>query len=67
VQVIAGTTDSGTVSFIQAYVDGSPVVTQKGGTLNASLTMSSGTHRLTVQAKDSAGVVFKQTINITVQ
>jgi hypothetical protein len=28
--------------------------------------MGAGTHRLTVQAKDSAGVVFKQTINITV-
>ncbi|HEY7403733.1 MAG TPA: Ig-like domain-containing protein [Candidatus Angelobacter sp.] len=67
VRVIAGTTDSRTVSFVQAYVDGKAVVTQTGNKLNASITMARGTHRLTVQAKDSAGVIFKQTINITVQ
>ena len=65
VQVVAGTTDSTTVSFVQAYLDGSAVVTQTGKSLNASISMSAGTHRLTVQAKDTAGVVFKQTINVT--
>jgi hypothetical protein len=29
--------------------------------------MTAGAHRVTVQAKDAAAVIFKQTINITVQ
>jgi hypothetical protein len=29
--------------------------------------MAAGARRVTVQAKDAAGVIFKQTINITVQ
>ena len=66
VTVIAGTTDTKTVSYVQAYVDGVAKVTQNGKSLNASIPMSTGTHRLTVQAKDSAGVVFKQTISVNV-
>lgn len=63
--VTAGATDSATVSYIQLYVDGKVVATQQGGNLNTTLTLTAGAHRLTVQAKDSAGVVFKQTINVT--
>jgi hypothetical protein len=66
VQVSAVTRDTRAVSFVQAYVDGVAKVTQTGATLNASLAMATGTHRLPVQARDSAGVVFKQTVNITV-
>jgi len=66
VRVIAGTTDSRTVSFVQVYVDGKAVVTQTGNKLNASITMAKGARRVTVQAKDTAGVIFKQTVNITV-
>src|SRR5262249_28275676 len=66
VTVTAGTTDSRTVSFVQAYVDGVAKVTQNGNKLNASIAMSTGAHRLTVQAKDSGGVVFKQTITVNV-
>ena len=65
VQVTAGTTDSHPVSFIQLYVDGKSTVTQQGGSLDTSATLSSGTHRLTVQAKDSLGTIFKQTIYVT--
>jgi hypothetical protein len=65
VNVVAGTTDSHSVSFMQLYVDGAGVVTQNGNKLNASVALTAGTHRLTVQAKDTAGVVFKQTINVT--
>lgn len=65
VQVTAGATDSNTVSFVQAFLDGKAVVTQNGNKLNASIAMAQGMHRLTVQAKDSAGVVFKQTIAVT--
>lgn len=67
VHVVAATRDSVTVSFMQIYIDGSPVLTKSGGTLDTTITLAAGAHRLTVQAKDSAGVIFKQTINITVQ
>lgn len=66
VTVTAGTTDSNPVSYIQLYVDGSAKVTQNGGTLNATVTLTAGSHRVTVQAKDSTGTIFKQTINVTV-
>jgi hypothetical protein len=52
---------------MQVYVDGSPVLTKSGGSLDVLVTMAAGARRVTVQAKDSAGVIFKQTINITVQ
>jgi hypothetical protein len=68
VAVKALTTDTAhTVSYVQAYVDGVAKVTQQGATLSTSIAMTSGAHRLTVQAKDSAGTIFKQTVNITVQ
>jgi hypothetical protein len=66
VQVVAGTTDANAVSFVQVYVDGLPQLTKTGGTLNDPVAIAAGTHRLTVQAKDSAGTVFKQTISISV-
>lgn len=66
VHIQAAARDSATVSFMQIYVDGKAVFTASGGSLDASIAMTSGAHRLTVQAKDNAGVIFKQTINITV-
>jgi hypothetical protein len=48
-------------------VDGTAVFTKTGGTLDATTAIATGSRRVTVQAKDSAGVIFKQTINITVQ
>ena len=66
VHVVAATRDSVAVSFVQIYVDGSPVLTKSGGSLDTLVTMAAGARRVTVQAKDSAGVIFKQTVNITV-
>ncbi|HEY2391561.1 MAG TPA: Ig-like domain-containing protein [Candidatus Angelobacter sp.] len=66
VPVVAGTTDANSVSFVQVYVDGLPQLTKTGGTLNDSVAIAPGTHRFTVQAKDSTGTVFKQTISISV-
>ena len=39
---------------------------EAGASLNTSLAMSTGTHRVTVQAKDSLGRYFQSTVNITV-
>jgi len=67
VNIVAGTTDKASaVSFLQIYVDGIKQFQVNGGTLNTSLAMANGAHRVTVQAKDAAGTIFKKTVNITV-
>ncbi len=66
VTVDAGTTSSTAVSYMQIYVDGVKVYQVSGGSLHTSLSMATGSHRLTVQAKNSAGTIFKSTVNITV-
>jgi len=48
-------------------VDGKAAFTASGGSLDTSIAMASGVRRLTVQAKDTKGVIFKQTISITVE
>src|SRR5207248_10303014 len=68
VHIVAKTTDSKPVNYIQIYVDGMKKYETPGGSLDTSLDktlLPTGTHRLTVQASD--GTIFKQTINITVQ
>ncbi len=67
VNIVAGTTDNAsTVTLLQIYVDGVKQYQVSASQLNTSLSLSSGSHRLTVQAKDAAGTIFKQTIYITV-
>ena len=67
VNIVAGTTDNtSTVNYLQIYVDGTKQYQVSANQLNTSLAMASGTHRVTVQAIDAAGNVFKSTIYITV-
>jgi len=66
VKLSAGSTDTKIVSYMQLYVDGVKQLTAPGGTLNTSVTLAAGSHRLTVQAKDSAGTLFHKTVNILV-
>ncbi|HEU5400350.1 MAG TPA: alkaline phosphatase family protein [Terriglobales bacterium] len=67
VNIVAGTTDkTSTVKYLQIYIDGSKKYQVSAGQLNTSLAMSTGSHRLTVQAIDAAGTIFKTTIYITV-
>jgi hypothetical protein len=67
VHVSASTTDSNPVTLLQIYVDGVAVYTAKTKALEADVPLKTGTHRVTVQAKDSVGTIFKQSISITVQ
>ncbi len=61
------TTDNATVTLNQIYLDGVKVYQVSAPTVNTSVPISTaGTHRLTVQAYDSAARIFKQTIYITV-
>lgn len=65
VHIVALTTDSKTVTLMQIYVDGVKKYEVSASSLDTSLAMASGTHRLAVQAFD--GTIFKQVIYITVQ
>src|SRR5579863_1187919 len=60
VQITAGTTDTKTVKLMQVYVDGVLKYHVAANSVNTSLAMAAGKHRLTVQAYD--GSYFKQTI-----
>lgn len=65
VHIVAGTTGSNPVKLMQVYVDGAKKYEVLASSLDTSLTMISGSHRLAVQASD--GTIFKQVIYITVQ
>ena len=67
VVVKATATSSVAISYIQLYVDGVKKTQVSGNTLNYSMTLASGTHRITAQAKGANGVYYKQTANITVK
>ncbi|MFL6299296.1 MAG: alkaline phosphatase family protein [Terriglobales bacterium] len=64
--VVAATTSSSTVTATQIYLDGVKVYQVNSPKLDTYLTMSTGTHRLTVQGYNTAGAVFKSTEYVTV-
>jgi phospholipase C len=67
VHVNAGTTDtSSSVTLVQIYVDGVKQLDTHANFVDANVTMAGGTHRLTVQAKDAAGTLFKKSITVGV-
>jgi Bacterial Ig domain len=66
VRVLAGTTSTRPVKLVQVYVDGSKVYEEANHRLDWSLALSPGTHRLTVQAYDDLGGIFKSTVYVTV-
>ena len=68
VNISAGSTESAaTVTNLYIWVDGVKQWTSYGGTLNASLPISNGVHRVVVQAKDSTGHYFQSAEYVTVQ
>ena len=67
VAVNATATDNKSVQYMQVYVDGVKRYQQNGTKqINTSIAVSTGTHTLTVQAKDNSGT-FKQNVKIQVQ
>jgi hypothetical protein len=67
VEIEVGTYDLTPVWVIQVYLDGKKVYQAHLSALDIKLPMSTGTHRLTVQAQDTKQVVFKKTIYIAVK
>lgn len=66
VVVNATATSNVAISFIELWIDGVKKTRVSGNTLNTSVTLATGIHRVTVQAQDANGVYYKQTANITV-
>ena len=78
---VAGTTPSSPVHFVayatppsgrtitsmKIYIDYTGVYSVNAAQLDTSLTMSSATHHVTVQAWDSAGTVYKNSFSLTVK
>ncbi|MGB9123418.1 MAG: SBBP repeat-containing protein [Candidatus Angelobacter sp.] len=66
VRIIAGTTDVTPVKLTQVYLDGKKIYETPLSAINVNLPIAGGTHRLTVQGLDTAGVFFKKFISINV-
>jgi phosphatidylinositol-3-phosphatase len=76
---VAGSTVSSPVHFVAAaksthpittmriYIDNSAKFTVNASSINTTLTVSTGTHSVVVQAWDSSGAVFKTPLTIHVQ
>ncbi|MBI2677463.1 MAG: Ig-like domain-containing protein [Candidatus Koribacter versatilis] len=65
VQVSASATSSRTVTLMQIYVDGTKKYEGKGSSLSTTVSIATGSHRLTVQAFDSSGA-GKLSVNFSV-
>ena len=68
VTITAATKDSASVvTNMFIWVDGVKQWTGTGNSVNTSLVLATGTHRVTVQAKDAAAHYFQSTVTINVQ
>src|SRR5436305_8151226 len=66
VQFVASASSSRPITAMRIYVDDQSVFTTQSNSLNTSVALSSGAHRVVVQAWDSSGAVFKFPESITV-
>lgn len=53
------------VTLTQIYIDGAWKANAKASTIDTFLPISVGTHRVTVQAWDSSGAIFKTAVSVT--
>jgi phospholipase C len=67
VNVVAGSTDSNTVTAMQIYVDNSLVYQVSASTLNTFVSLKVGNHLITVQGWDKTGATFKSNVPVAMQ
>lgn len=67
VHVVAGTTDSNTVTTVQIYVDNKLYTQVKANTIDTFVNLSVGNHSVTVQGWDNAGKSFKTNVRVAMQ
>jgi len=65
VTVSGKATSSVTISLMQIYLDGAKSYQIAGSSVSKSLSLSAGTHRITIQSVDINGALAKSTINVT--
>jgi acid phosphatase len=56
----------GSITAMRIYLDNVSVYLSHSASLDASLPVAAGSHKLVVQAWDSAGAVYKTTVSVTV-
>lgn len=66
VRVVAGTTNASGVKWMKVYIDGVGLYGVNAASLDTSLPVAAGLHRLTVQSSDRAGRIINETRNFTV-
>jgi hypothetical protein len=64
--VVASASGPNPITTMQVYLDSQLVTTVQSGSLNASVSAVTGAHSLVIQAWDTAGAVYKSTLNVTV-
>ena len=67
VRVTAAAASSSAISYSSVWLDGAKVYEVNSGQLDTQVVAAAGTRRVTVQAKDAAGTIFKSTVYVTVQ
>jgi hypothetical protein len=64
--VVASASSSRTVTHMKIYLDSRAVYSKDASKIDTYVSATSGSHRLTIQAWDSAGTVMKQSITVNV-
>jgi hypothetical protein len=67
VAVKATATSTVAITFIELWIDGVKKTQVNGNAMNVTVTLATGSHRITTQAKDANGVYYKASSIITVQ
>lgn len=63
--LLSAAATGGSVYEMQVYVDGAKKTQMAGAVLNTSVSLTTGKHRITVQAVDKDGTISKSTIYVT--
>jgi len=67
VNVVAGSTDSNTVTTMQIYLDSTLVYQVSASTVNTFVSLPVGYHLITVQGWDKTGATFKSNVPVAMQ
>lgn len=65
VRITAAAKSNSSITGVKVYVDGTSVYATKSSIVDTSVAMAEGTHKVTVQAWDASGAVFRETIYVT--
>jgi hypothetical protein len=65
VRVQATASDADGIYYTQIYLDGKQVYTVRAASIDTTINLSAGTHRIAVQAKDKLGHIGKSVVYVT--